>query len=143
MKKNLGLTFIELIIIIAILTIVAIIIVPQIKNSIDNKKKTHQITRINGEKLEDFTIIDLNQDIEETPTTPLNSETIIAVEESKIINGIIIAKTPVNYNNDSNIKIEEYWFYIKRFDDNLLIWIKIDLETFNNKEIGQTYEPNK
>lgn len=162
MKKNFGFTVIELIIVIAILTIIIAIIIPQIKNSIDHNKKTNQLNVVNNKDIADFTVIsepvtpiELITTSEVTPIEKVELIDVIDITEPEIssktvaVSGIIIAKTPVNYNNNSNIKIEEYWFYIKKFDNNKLgsvfdssppVWIKIDLEVFNNQEIGQIYE---
>lgn len=94
---------------------------------------------------------------EVTPETPpvAESEPAVATEPDKTggllfsISGVIIHKVEVHYGNGSKDMIDEYWFYVKKFDNSksgLIFdgsppgWLKVDQKVFQAKEAGQTYD---
>lgn len=69
-------------------------------------------------------------------------------EPIKIV-GVIIHKTEAHYGDGSKNLIDEYWFYVRKFDNSksgLIFdqeppaWIKVDQKIFSAKETGQTYD---
>ncbi|MDO8669026.1 MAG: prepilin-type N-terminal cleavage/methylation domain-containing protein [Candidatus Buchananbacteria bacterium] len=168
MKSKSGFTIIELLVVIAIISILAAILIPTLARikrvvkivelnpnittdearalikKIDSYKEKYSVTNI----LDDETALRLMEKYDSVLSYPAKEADEIPTQaEAEPIIGVIIQKTEAHYTE--NQPIDEYWFYVRKFDSqksglifdhNPPAWIKVEKNIFEAKGLNQTYD---
>lgn len=140
MKKNQGMSLIELIIVIGILAIIAAIAIPNLhkahlRNQIIELRPGKNVTeglveevgRIKHEKdisTEEALIIALGEE-EDAVAIDINAK-------------IIVQKSEVEFESESGQNIKQYWLCIKIMEYQC-IWVQVTEESFAKSELFDTY----